>query len=71
MLLTDWMVGLLKERFSPGALSMADRARELAGFLRDEATVQVPEWCPPQIGAFVKRTGENLRLWADACAAFL
>lgn len=71
MLLTDWLTDLLRHRFSPSAPAMTDRARELGDFLRDEATALVPDWCPPEVGAFMALTGENLRLWADACALFL
>jgi hypothetical protein len=71
MVLTDWLVDLLKNRFSPCAPSMPDRTRELAGFLRNEAVLQLPEWCPPRVREFMDWTGENLRLWADACALFL
>jgi hypothetical protein len=41
----------------------------LGEFLQSEALPMMPKWCPPEMVAFVKHTGENLVIWAEACKA--
>lgn len=71
MLLTDWLVDRLKNRFSPSGSSVTDRTVELSEFIIKEASAELPGWCPSRMQSFIVWTGENLRLWADACTLFL
>lgn len=67
MILTDWLLQLLRENFRPAAGRMTDRVMELAEFLRDDAIGKLPAWCPPEIRAFLLSTAENLNQWSAAC----
>jgi hypothetical protein len=67
MILTDWLLQLLRESFKPAASSMTDRVLELAEFLRDNAAGNLPAWCPPEVRAFLLSTAENLNKWSAAC----
>lgn len=67
MLLTDWLLHALKERFRPTAEAIPDRVQELAGFLEDETGSRLPRWCPEEMRHFLLRTGRTLRGWAGVC----
>lgn len=67
MILTDWLVSLLKEQFKPTTENITDRVAELADFLGREGLEQMPAWCPEEMKAFMKHTVKNLKLWAKAC----
>lgn len=68
MVLTDWLVGILREKFRPSSLRVIDRVFELAAFLVEEATPALPNWCPPEMVEFMRWTAGNLRAWGIACA---
>jgi hypothetical protein len=70
MILTDWLVGLLRGSFKPSSFAMVDRVAELGEFLRLEATPQLPPWAPPAVHQFLLGTAENLATWADACRPY-
>jgi hypothetical protein len=65
--LTDWLLATLRESFQPTSSSIGGRVTELGAFLQSEALTKMPKWCPPEMIAFVKHTGENLVIWAKAC----
>ena len=65
--LTDWLLATLRENFRPKTSSIGDRVTELGEFLQTQALPKMPTWCPPEMMAFVKHTGENLVIWAEAC----
>jgi hypothetical protein len=67
MVLTDWLLQLLRENFRPAARCMTDRVLELAEFLREDAVGKLPAWCPPEVRAFLFSTAENLNQWSAAC----
>lgn len=67
VVLTDWLLELLRESFKPRCLAMTDRLFELAEFLSSNAVSQLPAWCPQEIKAFLLSTAENLRQWSIAC----
>ena len=67
MVLTDWLLQLLREGFKPAGSRMIDRVLELAEFLRGEAVSKLPAWCPPEVRAFLLSTAENLNQWSAAC----
>jgi hypothetical protein len=67
VVLTDWLLELLRESFKPRCVAMTDRLFELAEFLASNAVAQLPAWCPPEVKAFLFSTAENLRQWSVAC----
>jgi hypothetical protein len=67
MVLTDWLLQLLRENFRPRCPQMTDRVLELAAFLRGEAISKLPTWCPPEVKDFLLYTEQNLREWSAAC----
>ncbi len=71
MILTDWLLELLKSRFSPKSPVIAERVQELAEFLKNTAIPELPAWCPDEIAGFLTWTEGNLRTWGKACQQFL
>jgi hypothetical protein len=70
-ILTDWLLGTLRENFVPSSSSICDRVRELSAFLQHNAPAKMPSWCPPEMRSFLVHTGQNLGVWADACERVL
>jgi len=66
-ILTDWLLALLRERFRSGASEICERVAELGAFLQGEALGEMPKWCPEEMRAFLKHTGENLQIWSEEC----
>lgn len=71
MILTDWLLELLKNRFAPTSDIIIDRIGELADFIKDTAVPELPDWCPDEIEGFLIWTEGNLRTWGEACRLFL
>jgi hypothetical protein len=71
MMLTDWLITLLKNDFTPTHSEVVDRIPELATFLEKKALKELPAWCPPEMKEFLKYTAENLRQWAAVCKKVL
>jgi hypothetical protein len=67
MILTDWLLEILRNSFKPKSSTMTDRVLELAEFLDADAIRQLPKWCPPEITSFLNYTAKNLRQWSAAC----
>ncbi len=67
MILTDWLLQLLRNSFQPSSIAIVDRLPELADFLEHKGVNQLPGWCPPEINRFLGSTAENLREWFKAC----
>lgn len=67
MVLTDWLLEILRSSFKPTSKCMTERVLELAEFLDTEAASRLPVWCPAEIAKFVHSTAENLRQWSAAC----
>ncbi len=67
VILTDWLLQLLRNSFKPSSHDILDRLPELAEFLDLEGVTQLPGWCPPEIAKFLRSTAENLRQWSLAC----
>ena len=67
MVLTDWLLDILRTSFKPTSTSMTERVLELAEFLDVSASAHLPAWCPAEVKAFLKSTTENLRQWSAAC----
>jgi len=71
MILTDWLVEILRTQFVPESDKIVDRVDELASFIIDYAIPAMPDWCPKEIQDFMLWTEGNLRTWAAACRMFL
>jgi hypothetical protein len=67
MILTDWLLDLLRCEFKPTDLDVCDRVDELASFLLSSGINQLPNWCVPEMKAFLEYTAGNLSAWADVC----
>jgi Reversibly glycosylated polypeptide len=67
VILTDWLLHLLRDSFKPTSAEIVDRLPELAEFLDMKGVTQLPGWCPPEIKSFLTSTAENLRQWSSAC----
>ena len=67
MVLTDWLLHLLRADFRPRCPKMTDRVLELGAFLRDQAISSLPNWCPQEVKDFLLYTEQNLREWSAAC----
>jgi Reversibly glycosylated polypeptide len=67
VILTDWLLQLLRNSFKPAGTEIVDRLLELAEFLDVHGVTQLPGWCPGEIKKFLGSTAENLRAWSAAC----
>lgn len=67
MLLTDWLVELLRRDFRAEATEMPDRVAELGKFLLQDAVSRLPAWTPSEAREFLKWTAGNLGAWAESC----
>lgn len=67
MILTDWLLEILRSSFKPTGSAMPERVLELADFLEAEAIKRLPAWCPAEIAGFLQYTARNLREWSAAC----
>ncbi len=67
VLLTDWLLQVLRSSFKPRSENILARVPELAEFLDCEAATNLPPWCPAEIERFLHSTAENLRQWSLAC----
>jgi hypothetical protein len=67
MMLTDWLVGTLKQNFKPQSDDIIKRVEELGDFLQEAAQTSLPPWCPPEMKSFLEHTAESMKHWAAAC----
>lgn len=67
MVLTDWLVELLRSDFKPTEPEICDRVLHLADFLLSVAIRQIPTWCTAEVKGFIEYTAGNLKTWADVC----
>lgn len=70
MILTDWLVDMLRTQFNPKSTDMCDRVHELATFLEGEALKTLPSYAPEEIHAFMQYLGTTMHHWSDVCAKF-
>ncbi len=59
MILTDWLLDILRSSFKPTSSKMTDRVLELAEFLDAEAVKRLPAWCPPEITQLLELHGQE------------
>lgn len=71
LLLTDWLVAVLRTKFKPTRKEILERVQELAHFLREKSVSELPLWCPTEMREFLIHTGESMRHWGRACEAAL
>jgi hypothetical protein len=67
MVLTDWLLEILRASFQPTGRAMTERVLELAEFIQTYAVTHLPAWCPAEITAFLNSTAQYLREWSAAC----
>jgi hypothetical protein len=67
MILTDWLLEILRSSFKPTDSQMTERVLELAEFVEAEAIAHLPAWCPQEIAAFLHSATKNMRHWSAAC----
>jgi len=67
LLLTDWLLNLLKNEFRPKSSSIFERLYELSEFLKKITQDKLPAWCPAQVRDFLLHTATTLELWSDSC----
>ncbi len=67
MILTDWLVQLLRTQFKPSGDSVDLRVTQLAEFVLSEGMTNLPGWAPPPLKEFIQVTAQNLIAWVDAC----
>lgn len=66
LLLTDWLVTVLREKFKPKGKDILGRVQEFARFLKESAR-DLPSWCPTEMKQFLIHTSENVSYWGKAC----
>jgi len=71
MILTDWLLDILREDFYPKEDNICDRVAELSEFLVGTAIAKLPSWCAPEMKSFIAYTGETLLIWAEVCKDIL
>lgn len=67
MVLTDWLLELLRSSFKPTDRDICDRIEHLADFLMSDGINQIPQWCTSEVKGFIEYTAGNLSAWADVC----
>jgi len=67
MLISDYLVMLLREDFVPKEESICNRVIELSEFLASKAIEKLPSWSTPEIKGFMMNTSKSLKLWANVC----
>lgn len=67
MILTDWLLAVLRENFKPSGTLITERIKELAVFIEDKAIEKMPSWCPDQVRDFMRWTAGTLHAWALVC----
>ncbi|MFP4445424.1 MAG: hypothetical protein ACLFPD_04165, partial [Desulfosudaceae bacterium] len=67
MVLTDWLVEALQNRFHSEAQDIIERVRALSIFLRQQAETALPDWCPAEMKSFLIWTSGILAAWAKVC----
>ena len=70
MILTDWLLELLRRDFKPTDQDMCDRVEHLADFLMSVGVSQLPNWCTNEVRGFIEYTAGNLSAWSHVCRQF-
>jgi hypothetical protein len=68
MILTDWLVDLLKDEFHPVGQSIVNRVLQLSEFLHSVGVPALPTWCPVEVRAFIEETAVTLAHWSKVCS---
>lgn len=67
MILTDWLLELLRSNFKPTERDVCDRIDHLADFLMSVGASQLPSWCTSEVKGFIEYTAGNLSTWSHVC----
>lgn len=67
MILTDWLLSVLREEFKPTGTAIIERVEELSAFLQEVGCLRLPKWCPEDVRNFITQTARTLCLWANVC----
>jgi hypothetical protein len=67
MILTDWLISMLRDNFIPTDISIIDRIFNLAAFIDDLGRKNLPKWFPREAQTFLIQTAKTITAWAEAC----
>ena len=67
MLLTDWLLELLRSDYHPNEGDICSRMLELSDFLDKHALSKTPEWFTEEMRGFLVYTAQNIREWISVC----
>jgi len=67
MILTDWLLNLLRSEFKSPEQDICDKVECLAEFLLSTGIRNLPSWCAAEVKEFIEYTAGNLSLWAKVC----
>ena len=67
MILTDWLIDILRRDFKPVDDDICDRVMHLSDFLKTSGIKQLPSWCAVEMKDFIAHTADNLSAWSQVC----
>jgi hypothetical protein len=67
MILTDWLLSVLRGQFRPEGADIIERIEQLSVFLHEVNCRMLPKWCPKEVSSFVSETAQTLSKWAKVC----
>ena len=67
MILTDWLLDILRSDYRPGQGDICSRMLRLAEFLDEYAPSKIPAWCTEEMTGFLKYTAGSIREWIGVC----
>ncbi len=71
MILTDWLLDILRSDYHPEQGDISARMLHLADFLDGHILSKIPAWCTEEMISFVKYTAQNIREWIGVCRELL
>ena len=66
-ILTDWLVSELRQKFIPEPNNIGESVTALGHFIKSELMMNMPDWCPNEVRAFVEETADSIIIWAKTC----
>jgi hypothetical protein len=67
MILTDWLLDLLRSNYHPVQGDICTRMLHMAEFFDEYALYRIPTWCTEDMITFIKYTARNIREWIGVC----
>lgn len=71
MMLTDWMLSKIKNKFDPNCKNISERVIELAIFIKEITSGDLPDWFPPSVKTYLLQTADTMHAWALVCQKIL